>query len=59
MDEQRVDVVEMPDEIKQAIKIATELVESWPLWKRNILKHSGEPTVYPPRKPVNNFEERD
>lgn len=27
-------------------------VAKWPAWKRNILKHSSEPTMSVPRKPV-------
>jgi hypothetical protein len=44
------------DELREAVKQATKIVESWPLWKQNILKHSGEPSVSVPRTPVDNSQ---
>lgn len=40
------------DEIQAAYDAAKAIVGSWPEWKRNILEHSGKPTVSVPREPV-------
>ena len=40
------------EEVREQMKLAVKLVESWPLWKQNILEQSGKPTVDPPREPV-------
>jgi len=41
-------------ELRQQIDKATNLVNTWPGWKRNILAHSSQPSVSAPRPPVNN-----
>lgn len=33
---------------------AAAIVATWPEWKRNILRHSGEPTNSEPRRPIDN-----
>lgn len=37
------------------IKWATSIVESWPDWKRNVLRRSLEPMRETAREPVDNF----
>lgn len=39
-------------EIWKRMQLATEIVKSWPEWKRGILEQSSKPTVKTPRKPV-------
>lgn len=39
-------------EFKKQLEIATKIVESWPLWKQNILEDSSKSTVSKPRPPI-------
>jgi len=41
-------------EIREKIELANKLVESWPVWKRNILVNSSKSSVSVPRPPVDN-----
>jgi hypothetical protein len=43
------------DDVREQMKIASRLVETWPEWKRNILVQSAQPTVDVPRTPVDNL----
>lgn len=43
------------DEFQKHLNDARKIVESWPKWKQNILKHSASPTVSAPREPVCNY----
>jgi len=40
------------EEVRKQMKIAAKLVESWPVWKQNILDQSGRPSVDVPRTPI-------
>lgn len=40
--------------VNGTIEHARAIMASWPAWKRNILVHSGQPSVTVPRKPVVN-----
>ena len=42
-------------EINRLIKQASDWIDTWPAWKRNILVQSSQPTVSKPREPVDNF----
>lgn len=42
-------------QFQRALNRATELVESWPLWKQNILDNCG-PTVKVAREPIMNLD---
>lgn len=42
------------EEFRKQMNIAVALVNSWPLWKQNLLEQSSKPTVSKPRKPVIN-----
>lgn len=42
------------EQIRKVITNASQLVNSWPEWKQNILVHSSQPSVTTPRMPVNN-----
>ncbi len=44
-----------PEErFRQAIAMATKIVESWPKWKQDMLEDMMSPTVKTPRQTVNN-----
>lgn len=45
-------------EVREKIAHATELVRSWPEWKRNILTQSAQPMFSSPRTPVNNLRDQ-
>jgi len=47
------------EEFNRQMELATKLVESWPLWKQNLLEQSSKPFVSEPRKPVINKETCD
>jgi len=47
------------EEFQKAMDIACEIVESWPLWKQNLLQDSASPTVRNPREPVINESRLD
>lgn len=38
--------------IREVIRSAVAIVNTWPLWKQNILENSASPTVRVPRLPV-------
>ena len=42
------------EEFRKQFEIASALVESWPVWKQNIVEYSSKPTVSVPRTPVDN-----
>lgn len=42
------------EEFQKQMDIATKLVNSWPLWKQNLLEQSSKPFVEVPREPVSN-----
>jgi hypothetical protein len=48
-----------PEQFREHLKRAAAMVATWPAWKQNILKHSGEPMSETPREPVDNFSEFD
>jgi len=41
-------------EIRKQIEFASQVVGQWPVWKRNILAHSSQPTNSTARSQVNN-----
>jgi hypothetical protein len=45
-------------DVHEKIARATELVRSWPEWKRGILAQSARPMFSSPRVPVNNQNEQ-
>jgi len=45
--------------LREHIAYATQIVNSWPEWKRNALRNSGMPHSPTPRKPVDNFTDSD
>lgn len=47
------------EEFKKQYAIASALVESWPVWKQNILAISASPTVAVPRQPVDNRDDSE
>lgn len=46
-----------PEQLQQQIQEATELIASWPEWKRNVLRDSGKSMCDVPRKPIIQQEE--
>jgi hypothetical protein len=48
-----------PEEFTRHLQIASAKVNTWPLWKQNILTDSISPTVPVARDPVNNLEEHE
>lgn len=42
------------EEFRKQFEIASALVETWPVWKQNILEYSSQSTVSVPRTPVDN-----
>lgn len=45
------------EEFLEQLKIAAEIVASWPAWKQNILENSAKPFVDKPRPPVISAED--
>ena len=42
------------EKFRKHIERATKIVNSWPLWKQNILGNIGKPNFDTPRKPIDN-----
>jgi hypothetical protein len=40
------------EELQKQIEYASSILREWPPWKRNILKHSSEPTLAMPREKI-------
>ena len=48
-----------PEEFKKILELAAKQVESWPIWKQNIIRDSLNPKVPEPRPYVDNSEGRN
>lgn len=40
--------------LQEQIDLANKLIDTWPDWKKNILRDSGKSTLTIPRKPIVN-----
>ena len=47
------------EEWSKQMEIAKKIVESWPLWKQNLLEQSSKPTVSVPREPIYDPDKND